>query len=92
LFAFLTFLSLYRWIPNTKVEWKGVLWGAGVAAILWQIAASVFAWYMGSGFARYEWVYGSLGAVGVLMLWIYLSSWITLGGAHLRTVISGNAS
>jgi len=87
LFTFLLFLSLYRWVPNTHVKWSGVLWGALVAAAAWEIAAGVFAWYLHSGLARYRLVYGSLGAVVALMFWIYLSSLITLFGAHLSAAI-----
>jgi membrane protein len=85
--AFLMFLSLYRWMPNTRVAWRGALWGAGVVTVLWLMAGQAFVWYLGSGLARYELVYGSIGAVIVLMLWIYVTSWVTLAGAHLTAAI-----
>jgi uncharacterized BrkB/YihY/UPF0761 family membrane protein len=37
---------------------------------------------------RYELVYGSLGTVVALMLWIYLGSWIAFFGAHLSAAIA----
>ncbi len=91
LFAFLLFLALYRWVPNTEVKWRAAFWGALVAALAWKIAANILAWYISSGLARYELVYGSLGAVVALMLWIYLSSWITLFGAHLSAAVARHA-
>lgn len=91
LFTFLLFLNLYRWVPNTEVKWSGALGGALVATVAWELATSAFAWYLSSGFSQYELVYGSLGAVVALMLWIYLSSLITLFGAHLGAAIAQRA-
>jgi membrane protein len=85
---FLTFLSLYRWVPNTKVFWREAFWGAVVAAAGWEISKEGFTWYLTSGLARYQLVYGSLGAVIALMLWLYLSSVMILFGAHLSATIA----
>ncbi len=87
LLVFAIFLTLYRFIPNTQVRWRQSLWGAVVAVTLWGIATSIFTWYLSSGLARYEIVYGSLGALVALMFYIYLVSWITLFGAHLTAAI-----
>jgi membrane protein len=84
---FFVFLSLYRLIPRTNVRWSQVFWGALVAASGWEILTSGFTWYLGSGLAQYELVYGSLGAVVALMFYIYMSSWILLFGAHLSAAI-----
>jgi len=86
--TFLVFLSLYRWVPNTVVKWSAAIGGAVVAALAWEISAGTLAWYLGSGLAHYEFVYGSLGTVVTLMLWIYISGWITLLGAHLSAAIA----
>jgi len=53
-----------------------------------QITTVGFAWYISSGLARYELVYGSLGAIVALMLWIHLNSLITLFGAHISGAIA----
>jgi membrane protein len=88
LFISLMFLSLYRWVPNTEVKWSGAVWAALVAAFAWEAVASAVTWYLSSGLARYELVYGSLGAVVALMFWIYISSLITLFGAYLSAAIN----
>jgi membrane protein len=88
LFTFFLFLALYLWVPNIKVERRAAFWGALVAALTWEVAANGLAWYLRSGLVRYELVYGSLGAVVALMLWIYWSSWITLFSAHLSAAIA----
>jgi membrane protein len=86
--TFLMYLSLYRWIPSATVTWRAAMWGAGLATVLWHLAGTAFVLYLGSGLARYELVYGSLGALVVLMLWIYITCWLTLAGAHLSAAIS----
>lgn len=95
LFAFLLFLALYRWTPNTRVPWRAAGWAALIVSIVWQVAASAFTWYLSSGLAKYQLVYGSLGTIIALLFWIYLASWFTLFGAHLSAAIargySGNA-
>ncbi len=88
LFAFLALLGLYRWVPNAKVKWSEAFWGALVAALAWEIATNGFTWYLSSGIVQYELVYGSLGAVVALMLWIYIIGLITLFGAHLSAAIA----
>jgi membrane protein len=87
LFSFAMFFALYLWAPTRPVAWKAAFWGALITALAWEGVASVFVWYLGSEFVRYELVYGSLGTVIVLLLWIYVSSYITLFGAHLCAVI-----
>jgi membrane protein len=88
-FAFLLFLALYRWTPNTHVSWRAAGWAALTVSLVWQVAASAFAWYVSSDLARYRLVYGSLGTIIALLFWIYLTSWFTLFGAHLSASIDG---
>jgi membrane protein len=88
LLAFLALLGLYRWVPNTKVRWWEAFWGALVATLAGGIATNGFTWYLSSGIVQYELVYGSVGAIVALMLWIYIGSLITLFGAHLSAAIA----
>jgi membrane protein len=81
------FLALYRWTPSAEVGWKGAIVGALIAALSWELVKGGFTWYVGSGMVRYELVYGSLGAVAALLFWIYISSTITLFGAHLSAAV-----
>jgi membrane protein len=88
--TFLTFLALYRWGPNTDVRWSEAAWPALFVALAWEVAKRVFAWYVSSDLVRYRLVYGSLGAVVALLLWIYVSSMLVLFGAHLSAAIARN--
>ncbi len=82
LFTFLTFLLLYRFVPNTRVHFKDIWLGALVGAIAFEGAKNVFAWYV-SSFASYSVVYGTLGKLVAFMMWIYISAAILLYGAEL---------
>lgn len=88
IFLLVAFLNLYRWVPNTRVMWREAIFGALVAVVGFDLVTSGFRWYLTSGLARYQVVYGSLGAVVALMLWLYLSSVVVLFGAHLSAAIA----
>jgi len=80
---FLLFYSLYRIIPMGRVPIKAACFSALVISLIWRLASSLFQWYLRSGFARYEVIFGSLSAIVVLLFWIYISSVILFFGAHL---------
>lgn len=86
--VFVLILNLYRWVPNTPVRWSEAAYGAGFVAFAWEVAKRGFAWYVSSDLVEYRLVYGSLGAVVALLLWIYLSSWLILFGAHLSAGVA----
>lgn len=88
LLVFFVLLCLYRWTPNTQVRWSEAFWGALAATPAGEIATNGFAWYLSSGIVRYELVYGSLGAIVALMLWIYIGVLIVLFGAHVSAAIA----
>jgi membrane protein len=85
--SFLAFLVLYRWLPRTHVRWASAFWGAVLSATALKIAISILTWYLSSGLNRYQLVYGSLGAVIALLIMIYITSVITLFGAHFASAI-----
>ncbi len=74
---------LYRWGPNRKPNHRYFFTvGAGAAALMQLVASSGFSWYV-SSFGNYNEVYGSVGAVIVVMLWLYLSAFAVLVGAEI---------
>ena len=62
-----------------------------MATLAGEIATNGFTWYLSSGIVQYELVYGSLGAIVALMLWIYIGALIILFGAHLGAAIARHA-
>jgi membrane protein len=55
-------------------------WGLLVAVVLWALAARGFMLYL-ANFPSYNRVYGSIGAVVVLLMWLYVSAYSVLLGA-----------
>lgn len=81
------FLLLYKFIPTTKTHWRYMWPGALLAAGLFEIAKTLFVLYL-SHLADYEAVYGSVGAVIVLLVWIYISAFILILGAEFSSEYS----
>jgi membrane protein len=79
---FLIFVLMYRFLPRTDVALRDVWLGALMAALIWSMVKEIFAYYLGSNFANYDAIYGTLGTVVALLTWIYISSLIILGGAE----------
>jgi membrane protein len=79
---YVVFVLMYRLLPRVDVTYRDVWLGALLAAIAWAVVKEVFAYYLGSNFANYDAVYGTLGAVVALLTWIFLSSLIILAGAE----------
>ena len=80
---------LYLWVPRTKVPWWAALPAAVGATAAVEGATTAFAYFLRSGLARYNVVYGSLGALIALLSWVYMIAAIILFGAHLAAAISG---
>lgn len=72
---------VYYFIPNTPVRLRDVWFGAIVAGVLWRLAFSGFAWYV-RDLSRFT-VHGSVAAVVVFLVWIYLSAIILLYGVEV---------
>ena len=86
---FIFFYSLYRIIPMGRVPIRAASFSALCITVAWRVASNIFQWYLSSGLARYEVIFGSLSAIVVLMLWIYISSLILFFGAHLCAAGAG---
>jgi membrane protein len=75
---------LYRWAPDradARLRWLS--WGSLLATALWLLGSALFSLYVNS-FANYNRTYGVLGAVIVLLIWLFLSSFVVLVGAELN--------
>jgi len=75
---------LYRYGPNranAKLSWVSP--GAVLATVIWLVASIAFSVYV-SEFASYNKTYGTLGAIVILLMWMYISSFVVLLGAELN--------
>lgn len=76
---------LYCVGPNRPIKLRAVWPGAFLATLLWLAATSGFAWYV-RNVANYSVLYGSIGAVIALVVWMYLLSVIALLGCEYNAV------
>lgn len=76
---------IYRYAPSREsAQWKWVSPGALIAAALWILGSGLFSIYV-SKFGSYDKTYGSLGAVVVFLMWLYLSAYTVLLGAEFNS-------
>jgi membrane protein len=77
LLAFVVILLLYRFMPNVKPRWRDIWVGALCAAAGFEIVRVVFIWYV-KNFSTYNLVYGPVGTVIALLMFVYLTAWVLL--------------
>jgi membrane protein len=75
----------YRIGPSrAPANWRWVTPGSIAAALLWILASLGFSYYA-ANFASYNETYGTLGGVIILLMWLWLSSYVVLLGAELNS-------
>lgn len=82
--SFVIFTLVYVFVPAVPVRMREVWPGALVAALLFELAKHGFAFYV-TNFGNYNAIYGSLGAIIVFMVFIYLAANILLFGAEIAS-------
>jgi len=80
----LVFALLFKFLPDTEVEWRDVWVGGLLSAILWIVGQQVLSLYFkyGTSFSTY----GALGGVLAFMLYVYYSSQILFIGGEFTQV------
>ncbi len=73
---------LFYFIPNTEMRFRYVWPGAIVTGLLWRAALSAFSWYA-RDLAAWNVIHGSIAAVVIFLLWIYVSAVILLYGVEM---------
>ena len=78
---------LYRYgASRTRAKWQWLSVGSAAATIGWLGGSILLSWYL-SNFANYGATYGSLGAAIGLMLWLWVSVIVVLGGGEINAEI-----
>ena len=77
---------IYYFTPDVKQNWKWITPGSVFSIPAWVLTSLAFSYYI-NNFGSYDKTYGSIGAVIVLLLWLYLSGFIILIGAEINAVI-----
>lgn len=81
------FSGIYCMAPAKRLKSKEVVPGAIFSTIGWIIVSFVFSFYI-NNFSHYSRFYGSLGAVFILMTWLFLISMIFILGVEINCVLS----
>jgi membrane protein len=77
---------LYHVLPDVDRPFRLITPGSLVAVALWIAATIGFSFYVGH-FGRYEAVYGALGGLIVLLLWLWISAIVVLLGANINAAL-----
>lgn len=83
---FITISILYRYGPSHTKKWKLLSAGSWLATVLAILTFWGFSYYI-NNFGNYNKVYGSIGTLIVIMIWLYLNSLIILIGFELNASI-----
>ena len=75
---------IYRFAPDRdNPRWAWASPGAIVATVLWLAASAAFSIYT-ANFGRYNETYGALGAIVVVMLWLWIGAFAVIIGAEMN--------
>jgi membrane protein len=72
---------VFYFIPNAKTRFRDVWVGAILTGVLWRLAFAGFSWYIGAS-PGLRMIHGSLAAVIVFLLWVYVSAIILMYGVE----------
>lgn len=80
---------IYRFGPSRWKKGTPIMPGALFAAICWAFVSNLFSIYV-ENFGNYNKVYGTIGTVIVLMLWLYMTAAVVLIGNQLNVTVAEN--
>lgn len=80
------FTFLYLFMPNVKVQFRAAVIGGIFGGTLWQLAQWGYVSFQ-VGVSKYNAIYGTLAAIPILMIWIYISWLIVLLGAEVTYAV-----
>ncbi len=78
----IAFTALYIFMPNCKVHYPAALVGGVFGGTLWQLAQWGYVHFQ-VGVSKYNAIYGTMAALPILMVWIYVSWLIVLLGLEM---------
>jgi membrane protein len=87
----LGFAMIYRFAPNVEQKFSFITPGSVLGVVLLIIVSLGFAIYT-SNFADYSATYGSIGAVIILMLWLYIAGLVILVGSEINALVEHYSS
>lgn len=82
----LAFALVYYLGPNVEQRFVLVTPGSVFATVALLVASFGFKLYV-SSFANFDAVYGSLGAVIILLMWLFVAGWVILLGGEINELV-----
>lgn len=76
---------IYNIAPSIKVKSGETLLGAFVSTVGWLLFTAVFGYYI-KYIGRYDLIYGSLSSISILLIWMYILSFILIFGIVINTM------
>jgi len=83
--------AIYFVLPNLRMTWREALLGAVIATGLWIAVTLAFRVYV-QHFGNYNKTYGTIGAVVVLLMWMYLTMLSILASGVVAAEVHGELS
>ena len=80
----LLFAMIFKFVPDARVAWRDVWFGALLTALFFTVGKLALGWYLGRESTTSE--YGAAGSLVVILLWVYYTSQIMLFGAEFTRV------
>jgi membrane protein len=84
---FLLFTGLYWIAPNTRLRCRSAFAGAAFSTVGWIVSSVALSFYV-DNFSTFSLTYGSIGAIIVLMLWLYITAFIIVLGGEINAFYS----
>ena len=82
----IAFTALYIFMPNSRVSVRAALIGGIFGGTLWQLAQWGYVYFQ-VGVSKYNAIYGTMAALPIFMMWIYISWLIVLFGLEITYAV-----
>jgi membrane protein len=89
-FISLLMAGIYIFLPNVSLKFREVIPGAILATIGWFVLSLCFSFYV-NNFNNYSVMYGSIGGVIVMLIWMYMTGLMVLLGGELNAAYNNGS-
>jgi membrane protein len=83
--SYIMFFFLYKYVPHYSIPTRSILFGAFIAALLYELMKYLFSYYV-LNVSNYKEVYGAYAALVIFMLWVYVISLLFCTGAVISKI------
>lgn len=83
--SYIMFFFLYKFVPHYSIPTRSILFGAFIAALLYELMKYLFSYYV-LNVSNYKEVYGAYAALVIFMLWVYVISLLFCTGAVISKI------